>query len=68
MQENLTESWRLVLPGQGYIEVSKLARYMGCSTSSMKSSIKREHIPVLKLGLKWLVRLENLNDKMKKLA
>ena len=68
MPENLTESWRLVLPGQGYIEVSKLARYMGCSTPSMKASIKREHIPVLKLGLKWLVRLDDLKDKMGKLG
>lgn len=68
MPENLTESWRLVLPSQGFCEVSKLAIYLGCSTQSLKASIKREHIPVLKLGLKWLVCLEDLKDKMSKLG
>ncbi|MFC1786850.1 hypothetical protein ACFLY8_02290 [Halobacteriota archaeon] len=68
MQKNLTEVFRLVLPASGFIEVSKLAVYMGCSVNSLKASIKREHIPVIKLGLKWLICLEDLKDKMSKVG
>ena len=62
MQENMIESWRLVLPSQGIIEVSKLSKYLGCSTQSLKDNLKKKNIPVLKLSQKWLVRLEDLKD------
>ena len=61
MPENLTEVFRLVLPANGLIELSKLAEYLGCSVDSLKGSIKRENIPYTRLGLKWIIRLEDLH-------
>ena len=56
------EMFRIVLPANGYIEVGKLSKYLGCSTQSLKDNLKKKNIPVLKLSQKWLVRLEDLKD------
>lgn len=58
-----------ILPPTGIIPVTDLVKFLGTTDQTLLEKLKKENIPVLKLGefrRMWLVRLEDLRGGVEK--